>query len=401
LALLAGGDRIEGCLLGNGERTGNVDLITLALNLYSQGISPGLDFSRLADTVALVCRCSEMEVPVRYPYAGQLVFSAFAGTHQDAIKKGLDSQAVRWAKVDRSGEGLKSWAMPYIPVDPKDLGYGYENLIRVSSQSGKAGTAYVIKQTMLLDLPRRMQVSFYKVIQEESERLGKEMTTPLITSAFKRTYCVESQPVGRLFLHSYRLFPLSPSSREPSSPMSDYSDDPHSLTPGEETQNLLRFEGDFSVDGKRRTLRGDGRGPVLAVLEALRADLGVELIICESAAQTINADSPAHTKAVTFIEMALPGESPAKSGQGSIWGVGISSDVATSKCRAVVSAANRLVGDREFPRPKNVFSPRPTFSKMGADSWIRVVKLRAGRALSPPSEQGTHDSFKIETPTQI
>lgn len=400
LALLAGGDRIEGCLLGNGERTGNVDLITLALNMYSQGISPGLDFSTLGDTVALVCRCNEMAIPVRYPYAGQLVFSAFAGTHQDAIKKGLDAQAARWAKADRSGEGSKHWAMPYIPLDPKDLGYGYENLIRVSSQSGKAGASYVIKQTMLLDLPRRLQVAFYRVVQEESERIGKEMTVPLITSAFKRTYCLDSKPIGRLFLHSYRLYPLSPSTREPSSPMSDYSDDPHNLTPGEDIGSLMRFEGELSVDGKQRTVRGDGRGPVLAVLEALRADLGLELNICESAAQTIHADSPAHTKSVTFIEMSLPGTSPTKSGLGSTWGVGVSSDVSTSKCRAVVSAANQLVGDREFPRPRNVFSPRPTLSKAGADSWLHEVKLRAGRLLSQPTDQERHDSFKIKTPTQ-
>lgn len=401
LGLLAGGDRIEGCLLGNGERTGNVDLITLALNMYSQGISPRLDFSHLADTVALVCRCNEMQIPVRYPYAGQLVFSAFAGTHQDAIKKGLDVQARRWADVERTGKGTKSWAMPYIPLDPKDLGYGYENLIRVSSQSGKAGAAYVIKQTMLLDLPRRMQVAFYKVVQEESERIGKEMTVPLITTAFKQTYSLSAKPIGRLFLHSYRLFPLSPTTREPSSPMSDYSDDPQNLTPSEESQSILRFEGEISVDGKKRTIRGDGRGPVLAVLDALRADLAFELSIGESAAQITNSESPAHAKVVTFIEMHLPEVSPSKSGVGSVWGVGISSDVTTSKCRAVVSAANGLVGDRKLPNAKKIFSPRPTMSKVDSDGWLHGVKLRAGRNLLHATEQDIHDSFRVDTPTPI
>ncbi|KAG6914329.1 hypothetical protein DXG01_000977 [Tephrocybe rancida] len=398
LGLLAGGDRIEGCLLGNGERTGNVDLITLALNMYSQGISPGLDFSTLSETVALVCRCNEMEIPVRYPYAGQLVFSAFAGTHQDAIKKGLDAQELRWSEVDRTGAGTKHWAMPYIPLDPKDLGYGYENLIRVSSQSGKAGTAYVIKQTMMLDLPRRMQVSFYKVIQDESERLGKEMTATLIASAFKQTYSLNPQPLGRLFLKSISLSPLSPTSREPSSPISDYSDDSQTLTPSEDASSLLRLEGELVVDGNTRTIHGDGNGPVLALLDALRCDLGFELELGESAAQTINKDSPAHTKSVTFLEMHLPGVSPNKSGVGTCWGVGISSDVAAAKCRAVISAANALSGNRSFLRPKRIFSPRPKVTKVDSNDWIHEVKLRAGGV--PPSDQDILGSFRVETPTQ-
>ncbi|GLB33201.1 putative 2-isopropylmalate synthase [Lyophyllum shimeji] len=399
LGLLAGGDRIEGCLLGNGERTGNVDLITLALNLYSQGISPNLDFSTLSDTVALVCRCNEMQIPVRYPYAGQLVFSAFAGTHQDAIKKGLDAQAKRWSEVDRSGQGKKYWAMPYIPLDPKDLGYGYENLIRVSSQSGKAGTAYVIKQTMDLDLPRRMQVSFYKVVQDESERIGKEMTAALIASLFKQTYSLDPQPVGRLFLHSYRLFPLSPTTREPSSPMSDYSDDIQALVPSDECSSIFRLEADLTVDGVERSIRGDGRAPVLAFLDALRTDLAFDLEVGESASQTINGDSPARAKSVTFLEAYEPGTSPSKSGVGSFWGVGISSDVTTAKCRAVVSAANRIVGDRTFPRPKKIFAPRPKISTVDSDSWLHEVKLRSG-GLQPRSEKEMPGSFRVDTPTQ-
>lgn len=395
--LLAGGDRIEGCLLGNGERTGNVDLITLALNLYSQGISPNLDFSKLSEIVALVCRCNEMEVPVRYPYAGHLVFSAFAGTHQDAIKKGLDSQERRWAEVERTGEGTKHWAMPYVPIDPKDLGYGYENLIRVSSQSGKSGTAYVVKQTLQLDLPRRMQVAFYNVVQNESERLGKEMTSEMIKAAFKKTYTLESRPVGRLFLHSYQFFPLSPSTREPSSPMSDYSDDPTLLTPPQEDQSLVRFEGDISLDGTKRVIRGDGYGPVLAVLNAIHTDLGLELAIAEFATQTINSSDLAHSKAVTFIEMLTPGSTPSKSGLGSVWGVGVSSNVVTSKCRAVISAANSIAGDREFPRAKMVFSPRPGLPQPRANSWLQEVKLRAGHLLLRTPEHDRQESLKAET----
>lgn len=363
--------------------------------MYSQGISPNLDFSNLPEIVELVCKCSEMSVPTRYPYAGQLVFCAFAGTHQDAIKKGLDAQAKRWEEVDRSGQGKKYWAMPYIPLDPKDLGYGYENLIRVSSQSGKAGTAYVIKQTMLLDLPRRMQVSFYKVVQDESERSGKEMTPAMIMTAFKKTYSVSSKPTNRIFLKSYRLLPLSPSTHEPSSPVSDFSDDPSTLTPPDEDQSLLRFEGEVIIDGTPRTICGDGRGVVLAALDALKSDLDLSLNIGESAAQTINADNLPHAKCVTYVELALEGTTPSKSGVGSTWGVGISSDIATSKCRAVISAANCLVGDRAFPRARMVFTPRSAGSKNHGESWLQEVKLRAGRLLSYGSD--SRQSLKLQT----
>ncbi|KAG5339451.1 hypothetical protein C0989_004187 [Termitomyces sp. Mn162] len=397
LGLLAGGDRIEGCLLGNGERTGNVDLISLALNLYSQGISPGLDFSNLSKTVALVCRCNEMQIPDRYPYAGQLVFTAFAGTHQDAIKKGLDAQDKRWSEVDRTRKGTKYWAMPYIPLDPKDLGYGYENLIRVSSQSGKAGTAYMIKQTMQLDLPRRMQVSFYQVVQDESERTGKEMTATLITSAFRQTYSLGSRPIGRLFLRTFTLSPLSPTSREPSSPLSDYSDDNQTLTPFDDDSSILRFEGELAVDGTVRTIRGDGHAPVLALIDALRSDLGFELDIGEVTGQVINDETPASTKYVTLLEMYVRGAPiPSKSGVGTTWGVGISSDITAAKCRAVISAANALAGDRSFLRPKRIFTPRPKL----ADDWIHHgVKLRTG-GITPSSDQEIFGTLRVQTPTQ-
>ncbi|KAF9442282.1 hypothetical protein P691DRAFT_681794, partial [Macrolepiota fuliginosa MF-IS2] len=287
------------------------------------------------------------------------------------------------------------WAMPYIPLDPKDLGYGYENLIRVSSQSGKAGTAYVIKQTMLLDLPRRMQVSFYQVVQGESERSGKEMTPTMITTAFKKTYSVSSKPVNRIFLKSYRIFPLSPSTNEPSSPISDFSDDPETLTPPDEDQSLLRFEADVVVDGTPRTIHGDGRGVVLAVLDALKSDLDLALNIGESAVQTINADNLPHSKCATFVELSLEGTTPSKSGAGSTWGVGISSDVATSKCRAIISAASCLSGEKTFPAAKMVFTPRSGATKAQGDGWLQEVKLRAGRLLSYGSD--SRQSLKLQT----
>lgn len=384
--LLAGGTRIEGCLLGNGERTGNVDLITLALNLYSQGVSPKLDFSNLSETVAIVCRCNETSVPVRYPYAGTLVFSAFAGTHQDAIKKGLDAQEKRWKEVERTGKGIKAWAMPYIPVDPKDLGYSYDNLIRVSSQSGKAGTAYVVKTNMGLDLPRRMQVSFYQVVQAECERSGKEMTTSLISNAFKVHYSLSSKPMGRLHLESFRFFPLSPSG-EPSSPISDYSDEPFPSSPSSDSEgSVIRFEGQLTIDGKPRSIRGDGKGTVAAVLEAFRADLDLEFDVGETFSQSLDSK-----KSATFVELVLPGSSASKSGAGTHWGVGVSSDVATSKCRALVSAANRLVGEKQLPRPKMVYNPRrsPSVTREVSDIWLRDVKLRTGHTVprTPDAER--------------
>jgi 2-isopropylmalate synthase len=261
--------------------------------------------------------------------------------------------------------------MPYVPLDPKDLGYGYENLIRVSSQSGKAGTAHIIKQTMLLDLPRRMQVSFYKVVQDRSEQTGKEMTAALITSAFKQAYCLDSKPVGRLIMHSSHVHPILPSSDEPLS--SNISDKSHEQPCKEEP--LIHFEGDFSIDEQRRTIRGEGRGIVPAVLDAFRADLGLELNIGESAEQILQPN-PTQSEFVTFIELFLPGSSPAKSGAGSIWGVGISSDEVTSKCRAVVSAANQLFDDVDLSNPVG------SASSVSTDGWFRWLKSWAGQFLS-------------------
>jgi len=383
LGLLAGGDRVEGCLLGNGERTGNVDLITLALNLYSQGVAPNLNFSNLSEIVAIVCRVNEMAVPTRYPYAGRLVFSAFAGTHQDAIKKGLDAQEKRWVSVERSGEGIKSWAMPYIPLDPKDLGYGYDDLIRVSSQSGKAGTAHVIQQSLKLEMPRRMQVSFYGVVQKMAETSGKEMTVSMITDTFKKTYILGAKPLGRLHLASYRLFPSTPDAL--SSPMSEYSDDMTTFAGSPDDRGAttpLRFEGQLSVDGKVRLIEGDGATPVLAIIDALRSSLGLDLVAAEFAAHAVG------TKVCSCVEMHLSTDSPSKSGVGSVWGVGISSDVATSKCRAVISAVNTLIGAKELPAARRQYQRPPMLSLgSGPDSWL---KMRAGHTPVTPKTELRH-----------
>ncbi|KAI0317966.1 2-isopropylmalate synthase, partial [Amylostereum chailletii] len=382
LALLAGGDRVEGCLLGNGERTGNVDLITLALNLYSQGVSPNLDFSNLPEITAMVARCNEMSLPQRYPYSGQLVFTAFAGTHQDAIKKGLDVQRKRWEAVDRDGVGKKFWAVPYIPLDPKDLGYGYENLIRVSSQSGKAGAAYIVKEVLGFDMPRRMQVAFYKVVQDESERTSREMTATLVSDAFRATFGLEPSSNARLRPVKVDFHPVSPSSAS-----SDTNSEDGSITPPD-VEGLIQISAELLVDGKERSVEGTGRDAVDALRDALEKDLGLKLDIHESASHSISSDSVA-----AFVEVSLPGKTPSKSGAGTTWGVALSADATESACLALINAANLIVPEGlHFRRPKMLFAPRST---PGYPLPDYVSALRAGhsvdvddiqRSYSPQSE---------------
>ena len=217
--MLAGGQRIEGCLFGNGERTGNVDLVNLALNLYTQGIHPGLDFSDLQSVIDTVTQCNDLPVHPRHPYAGELVFTAFSGSHQDAIKKGFEAQTHRHIKAAAQGEP-QYWNMPYLPIDPADLGQTYEAVIRVNSQSGKGGIAYLVKQHLHLDLPRKLQISFYQVIQSISDREAREMTVDDITTAFRSTYHFGgSKYQGRLALRNFKI------SAEPGDNCADDGDD--------------------------------------------------------------------------------------------------------------------------------------------------------------------------------
>ena len=376
LALLAGGDRVEGCLLGNGERTGNVDLISLALNLYSQGVSPNLDFSNLSEIVEVVCRANEMSTPQRYPYAGALVFTAFAGTHQDAIKKGLDAQRRRWELVDRTSEGNKFWAVPYIPLDPKDLGYGYENLIRVSSQSGKAGAAYIIKETLGLEIPRRMQVAFYRIVQSESERSEREMTAALVVDAFKRSFGFDVNSHARLLLRSFQLRPLSPSTSSTSDGFEDILGSPS------DEDGLVHLEAHIDVDGKARLIQGQGCGPIAALIDALRLYLGVTFSVHEASVQSTESKDIS-----VFLEVS-EAASEAK-----VWGVGVSKDIFESRCRALLSAANIIVSDdRVLHKPKLVFTPRTapgyTLSREGY-----VLDMYAGR--STPREQVGEVGVKV------
>jgi 2-isopropylmalate synthase len=337
LGILGGGDRIEGCLFGNGERTGNVDLVNLALNLYSQGIRPNLDFSNIQSVIDVVTQCNDLPIHPRHPYAGELVFTAFSGSHQDAIKKGFEHQKKRHAEAAVKGEP-QYWDMPYLPLDPADIGTTYEAVIRVNSQSGKGGIAYLVKQHLHLDLPRKMQIAFYQVIQAISDREAREVTVEDITGAFRTTYHYGgSTYAGRLVLRSFKV------SVEPSQDPKDVSDD---------DDERRRFDGTVKVDGAVRVIRGDGNGPLSALMDALRTHLNIDLSIREYSEHTLGEGQDA--KAASYVEVVVPGRDTKETRlqTQSWWGVGVDSDIAGSGLRAVLSAVNSAIGDRELPELK-------------------------------------------------
>lgn len=337
LAVLGGADRVEGCLFGNGERTGNVDLVTLALNLYTQGITPNLDFSDIQKVIDIVTSCNDLPVHPRHPYAGELVFTAFSGSHQDAIKKGFEAQGVRHKKNAENGE-LKMWDMPYMPLDPADLGCSYEAVIRVNAQSGKGGIAYLVKQHLQLDLPRSMQVAFYKVIQQISDREAREITVEDLTTAFRETYHFGgSKYEGRLALKSFRI------TAEPS---------PDPTHDGEPFDERRRFDGTMLVDGVLRVIRGDGNGPISALLDALRTHLEIDMTLREYTEHAVGEGET--SKAASYIELVATTDNVKETRQASEswWGVGLDSDIAASSLHAVLSAVNAAIGDRVLPELK-------------------------------------------------
>ena len=344
LACMAGADRIEGCIFGNGERTGNVDLVTLALNLYTQGINPKLDFSDIQACIDIVNQCNDLPVHPRHPYAGELVFAAFSGSHQDAIKKGFEVQAKRHAEARAKGEP-EVWHMPYLPIDPQDLGCSYEAVIRVNSQSGKGGIAYLVKTHLGLDMPRKMQISFYKVIQAISDREAREMTVDDITTAFRTSYHLGGQTYdGRLVLRSFTI------SDEPTT-------DPIDQIPQEEGETLderRHFDGTVAVDGVFRVIRGDGNGPLSALLDALRTHLDIDLTIREYVEHTIGEGKNA--RAASYIELVDAKRDPNQRSEG-WWGVGVDTDIAGAGLRAVLSAANNAIGTRKLPELKLAVGP--------------------------------------------
>jgi 2-isopropylmalate synthase len=296
LGLLAGGDRIEGCLFGNGERTGNVDLVTLALNMYTQGLNPGLDFSNIDEVIQTVEYCNQLPVHPRHPYAGELVFTAFSGSHQDAIKKGF-------AAHERQNDEI--WRVPYLPIDPADLGRSYEAVIRVNSQSGKGGVAWVIEQDHGLKLPKRMQANFSMTVQELSDTTGRELTGADIWEAFEKRYHLKGE--GRFRLLDFRE---SQSQRQ---------------------LDERIFAGNIRIDGVEQSVSGRGNGLISSLANALEEALGGPLDIIDYSEHAIGHGTDA--RAAAYVECRV-GDGPI------LFGVGISRDVATASVRAILSAAN-------------------------------------------------------------
>ncbi|HEY1794509.1 MAG TPA: 2-isopropylmalate synthase [Stellaceae bacterium] len=295
LGLMAGADRVEGTLFGNGERTGNVDVITLALNLFSQGVDPGLTITDIDDVVRTAEYCTQLPVHPRHPYAGELVYTAFSGSHQDAIKKGFD------ALKKRNDDFFE---VPYLPVDPKDLGRTYEAVIRVNSQSGKGGVAYLLKEDHGLDLPRLCQVEFSRVVQEVTDRTGKEMTSANIWQLFQDTY-LRSDGIN---LVDYTMLP------EP--------------RPGER-----RLAATVTIDGEERKIEGVGNGPIAAFVDALKRDCGIALTFLDYSEHAIAGGADANAAAYVKVKNA---------GDDTLYGVGIDENIVTASLKAVASAATRV-----------------------------------------------------------
>jgi 2-isopropylmalate synthase len=298
LGVQAGADRVEGCLFGNGERTGNVCLVTLALNLFSQGIDPLIDFSDIDEVRRTVEHCNQLPVHPRHPYGGDLVYTAFSGSHQDAIKKGFEA-----LERDAADAGVPvrefTWGVPYLPIDPLDVGRSYEAVIRVNSQSGKGGVAYVLKNEHRLDLPRRMQIEFSRVVQELADVGGGEIAPAKIWQLFRATYLDAAVP---LELVSYTS----------ASGEIDVVD------------AVVRW------DGETRTVRGEGNGPIAAFVHAL-AQLDVDARVLDYAEHATGAGEEA--QAASYLEVAVDGRV--------LWGCGVHPSIVTASLRAIVSAVNR------------------------------------------------------------
>ena len=308
LGYLAGADRIEGCLFGNGERTGNVDLVTLGMNLYSQGIDPKIDFSDIDEIRRTVEYCNQIDVHERHPYAGDLVFTAFSGSHQDAIKKGLEALEQRATAEGRTIDDLV-WAVPYLPIDPKDVGRSYEAVIRVNSQSGKGGIAYLLKSERHLDLPRRLQIEFSRVVQGVTDGEGREVSGDDIWQIFADEY-LPAEPGG----------PLEPWGR-----FSLRGTRAASVEGGTDT-----IEADLVDRGRAVTLEGAGNGPIAAFVDALRkVDVDVKVLDYAEHALSEGGDATA----AASVECEVDGEA--------LWGVGIDPSITTASLKAIISAINR------------------------------------------------------------
>ncbi|WGW13372.1 2-isopropylmalate synthase [Saxibacter everestensis] len=317
LAVMAGADRVEGCLFGNGERTGNVDLVTLGLNLYSQGIDPQIDFSDIDEIVRTVTYCNQIGVHERHPYGGDLVYTSFSGSHQDAIKKAFDDRERRAADEGISVDDFE-WRVPYLPIDPKDVGRSYEAVIRVNSQSGKGGVSYLLKSEYQLDLPRRLQVEFSQVVQRQTESEGGEMSAAALWRIFTDEYlpAEEGDTWGHYALRGVRTESGISDAGEDASPR-------HS--------ELLQAA--LTVDGEDVTVEGRGNGPLAALVGIFSEQFDVDLRVQDYVEHAMGAGGDA--EAAAYVECAI--------GDRVLWGVGMDSNITTASLKAVISAVNRYM----------------------------------------------------------
>lgn len=311
LGYMAGADRIEGCLFGNGERTGNVDLVALGINLFTQGIDPQIDFGDIDQVKRTVEYCNQLPVPERSPWAGDLVFTAFSGSHQDAIKKGFEAMAAKAAAQGVSVDEIE-WAVPYLPVDPKDLGRSYEAVIRVNSQSGKGGVAYLLKSDHAIDLPRKLQIEFSGVVQAKTDAEGGEVTSEQIWAVFQDEYLPASADDAK-----WGRFELL----------------------GTETRSDMSGDVQLDVvlrdDEQRVTASGRGNGPVAAFVDVLRAQ-GFEITVYDYVEHALSSGGDA--QAAAYVELQV--------GDQRLWGVGIDGDISTASLKAIVSGVNRSIRAR-------------------------------------------------------
>ncbi|MFG6476614.1 2-isopropylmalate synthase [Microbacterium sp. P06] len=312
LGYMAGADRIEGCLFGNGERTGNVDLVALGINMLTQGIDPQIDFSDIDHVKRTVEYCNQLPVPERSPWAGDLVFTAFSGSHQDAIKKGFEAMAAR-AEAEGVTVDEIEWAVPYLPIDPKDLGRSYEAVIRVNSQSGKGGVAYLLKSDHALDLPRKLQIEFSGVVQAKTDAEGGEVTSDQIWDVFTDEYLPASAVENRW--GRFELLGTRSSSE---------------MTGDVELHVRLR-DGDSVED-----TTANGNGPIDAFLEIVRSR-GIDISLYDYVEHTLSAGGDA--QAAAYVELRVEGER--------LWGVGIDGDISTASLKAIISGVNRAIRTRQ------------------------------------------------------
>ncbi len=301
LALMAGADRVEGTLFGNGERTGNVDLMTLALNMFSQGVDPKLDFSDINKVLQVYKDCTKLSVHPRHPYAGELVYTAFSGSHQDAISKGMEA-------VGRDGK--KVWAVPYLPIDPEDVGRSYESIIRINSQSGKGGVSYIMDQEFGFKLPREMRPGFGRVIQEATERVGAELSTQAVYSEFEGEYLLAE---GCYQLKEFNV-------------MKRHIDQQDNFSSAD-------IEAVLYIDGEEQALTASGNGPLDALCKALQDESGIEFTLHAYHEHALTRGSS--SEAVSYIEVLDT------QGEG-WWGAGVDTDIIISSIKALLSALNRM-----------------------------------------------------------